>query len=427
MYSDLNVFSQIFANVAIVNGNVVKTSADSLVSGNDVATEQGIIENEAQTTTVSDCVCNCENVDVVVDCGTEAQTESRTDVNEIATTGSNVDGETENSHGTTLPDEESVITTGVTDSVSESNTVVTEPNTDGPNIGSEGTTAAANKPEESTTTTTTTAPPPLCSTPGLQAHETDCHAFYDCSTVGSSDGSLRLQTKFCAPNQAFNVEFSSCSRDISTCANDVVCLAKGGVADPAGNNSYYLCEPRLIGGGFHVFHVQCSENQIFYPVLGKCFLDFNNLGQQPYPVYPPYNWNQIEDIDIVKAELKVIKQHDKLKLKLEKEKIKAEKKLEKEAQKEAQRIAKEQEKLLKEQIKQESELFVCMAAGNFPSNLSDTVYYSCVVKKTKYKKVLMKCPLGSKFNSESGTCVADINAQNVMVTDDEGDDNDNDD
>lgn len=266
---------------------------------------------------------------------------------------------------------------------------------------------------------TTVAPPPVCSTSGVQAHESDCKQYYDCSLEGSLDGNLHLLSKSCPGKQAFNSELKRCSRDISYCSLPVQCLIKGGLPDATSNSSYYLCEPRLIGLGFRVFHVDCADNEIFYPELGKCYVDFNNL---PTQGFPPYNWNQIRDIDIVKAELKLLKDQDKLKLKQEKERKKAEEKAQKELEKEAKKKAKEQEKLNKEKVKQEAATFACAEEGNHPSVIGDNVYIACVTKKGKLKAVAMQCTYGATFDALTGTCINSLPNVNASISEEEDDD-----
>ncbi|XP_061396612.1 uncharacterized protein LOC133332245 [Musca vetustissima] len=402
----LGIYVVIVANIGIVNGNIVTTTLDPLVSDvepvvttepalsepvtSDDAGDLNTLEPVVTTTTaegVTECVCDCRNQGRECD---NTTTNPNADV-PAATTEANV----ENDASTTGPKEENNITS----------------------------------PPEATSTTA--PPPPPCNTPGVEVDPSDCRLYRDCTATGSADGSFHLLTKFCASNEAFNVKLGRCSRDISSCSNEVVCQVKGGVADPLSNTSYYLCEPRLIGGGFHVFHVQCSANQIFYPLLGKCFLDLENLPAVPvYPGFPPYYWNPIEDIDIVKAELKLIKEQDKLTLKLEKELLKAEKKRQKELQKEAEQRAKQEEKLKKELLKQESATFVCPQDGTYPSTVSETAYFVCVSKKDKSKVSVVQCPVGSKYNADIGFCAIDntlLNqALNNASVDDDDDDEDDD-
>ena len=162
-------------------------------------------------------------------------------------------------------------------------------------------------------TNTTALPPTACTNPGqLQRHELNCQQYYECSSQGSPIGSFHLLVKSCPEKQAFNVGLNRCSRDISDCTLPIQCGIKGGIADPASNSSYYYCEPRLVDAGFRVFHINCSSYELFYPQLGECYIDINNI---PTVNSPSLNWNQIRDYDIVKAERKLLKTQDKLKLK----------------------------------------------------------------------------------------------------------------
>ncbi|XP_075154451.1 mucin related 18B [Haematobia irritans] len=280
------------------------------------------------------------------------------------------------------------------------------------------TTTVANVEEETTVAVPTQ--PPMCSTPGVETDASNCHAYHLCSSVGFPDGNNHLVTKMCASNEAYSARFGRCARDISSCFPEDFCMVKGGFADALSNTSYYLCEPRLIGGGFHVFHVKCSPHQIFYPELGKCFLDLANLPQTGMPLHPSFTWNLFEDIDVVKAELKLIKEQDKQTLKLEKDRLKAEKKRQKEEQKLAEERAKEEEKLHKAMVKQESLTFVCPSQGAFPSSVSDSYYFMCLLKKDTLKAEVMHCPVGSKFNTVTGFCALDtLQVPNDSVSEDD--------
>lgn len=427
---------QILANISIVDGDLVATTTvDPLVSEDDVTTAwnesaakevtevpnvtpgEGDVEPETTESSRIQCVCDCN--DPNQECLTLDECLSKSNEIEAGNNGAASDSDAEVADSTT---ETIVETTEASGAESDVTTEVPKE--------AEVPTTESSITEETTTTTTTTQPPPppLCDIPGVQGDQADCHAYQECTSAGFSDGSNHLVTKFCASNEAFNVEFGRCSRDISSCPLvPVNCQIKGGVADPSSNTSYYLCEPRLLGGGFLIFHVQCSANQLFYPELGKCFIDVNNLPQAPYPAFPPYYWNQIEDIDIVKAEVKLIKEQDKVKLKAEKDRLKAEKKLQKEIQKQAEQRAKEEEKLKKELAKQESATFVCPHVGSFPSNVSDSIYYMCVTKKDKLKVAVMQCPVGSKFNADTGFCALDNSQATNRVGDDDDDDDDEDD
>lgn len=170
-------------------------------------------------------------------------------------------------------------------------------------------------------TNTASLAPLTCATPGQrQRHELNCQQYYECSSQGSPIGSFHLLIKSCPERQAFNVELNRCSRDISDCTLPIQCSVKGGIADPASNSSYYHCEPRLVDEGFRVFHINCGSYELYYPQLGKCFIDVNKI---PTQSSPSLNWNQIRDYDIVRAERKLLKAQDKLKLKQQKAQQKA--------------------------------------------------------------------------------------------------------
>uniref|UniRef100_A0A1I8MJM6 Chitin-binding type-2 domain-containing protein n=1 Tax=Musca domestica TaxID=7370 RepID=A0A1I8MJM6_MUSDO len=395
----LGIYVVIVANFGIVNGNVVTTTLDPWVSDVEPAVTTEPALNEPVTDEQPAEVPTTETpVETTPATSTESVTECVCDCRDQ---GRECDNTTTNPSGD-LP-------AATTEATAEN-----DPSTNVPKEETE-TTTPSNAEE---VTSTTAPPPPPCNTPGAEADPSDCRVYHDCTATGSADGGFHLLTKFCASNEAYSVKLGRCSRDISSCPNDVVCQVKGGVADPVSNTSYYLCEPRLIGGGFHVFHVQCSANQVFYPLLGKCFLDLENLPAAPaYPGFPPYYWNPFEDIDIVKAELKLIKEQDKLTLKLEKELLKAEKKRQKELQKEAELRAKQEEKLKKELLKQESATFVCPQDGTYPSTVSETAYFVCVSKKGKSKVSVVQCPVGSKFNADIGFCAIDQTLLNQALSD----------
>ncbi|XP_013118724.2 uncharacterized protein LOC106095863 [Stomoxys calcitrans] len=375
----------IYIAIVVVDGDIVKTTMDPLVGSNEVTTisdndndwsqQTGESSGEVTTPGNAECVCSC--IDQEQECLTPEEC-------------------------TAMSNEETTTTADV--SVEDTTTM-------------------------SSIVDTTTLPlpplPPTCAIPGVQPDVADCRAYHVCSSAGFSDGLPHLVTKFCSENEAFSVRFGRCSREISSCFANDFCIVKGGLPDPMSNTSYYLCEPRLVGGGFHIFHVKCSPHQIFYPELGKCFIDMANLPQQPISVFPPFTWNILEDIDVVKAELKLIKEQDKLKLKMEKELLKAEKKRQKELEKEAEQRAKEEEKLNKALAKQESLTFVCTTEGNFISSVSDRFYYACINKKGKFKVEAMQCPVGSKFNATTGLCTIDTlqvadKADSLSVEDDDG-------
>ncbi|XP_073834409.1 mucin related 18B [Musca autumnalis] len=436
----IGIYVVILANIGIVNGNVVTTTLDPLVSDADAVVTTEVAWNEDVTDVNPGDVNTAESVVTTTAPGAEDVTdENPGDVNtaepEVTTTTS--EGVTEcvcdcSAQGRECDNNTASPNADVPAATTEASGQNGSP-TNVPNEGTDTTTSSSSSSsssttQEVTTTTSTTAPPPPpCNTPGVEADPSDCRLYHDCTATGSADGSFHLLTKFCASNEAFNAKLRRCSRDISSCPNEVICQVKGGVADPASNTSYYLCEPRLIGGGFHVFHVQCSANQIFYPLLGKCYLDLENLPAAPvYPGFPPYYWNPFEDIDIVKAELKLIKEQDKLTLKLEKELLKAEKKRQKELQKEAEQKAKLEEKLKKELLKQESSTFVCPQDGNYPSTVSETAYFVCVSKKGKSKVTVVQCPVGSKFSSDVGFCVIDNTLLNQALNNSSLEDDDDD-
>ena len=369
--------------------------------------------NNEDTTPTS----NTENDDNIQT--TTALPEDVTTVNpneEDTTPISNTENDNNAQETTALPEEE--VTTENSnneDTTADSNIESGVNTTNGP----ETTTTQA----DSTAATTTTTPAPIaCTTPGQrQPHELDCHQYYECSSESSVDGSFHLLAKSCPEKQAFNVGLNRCSRDISDCTLPVQCSVKGSITDPASNASYYLCVPRLIGVGFRVFHIDCSSNELYYPLLGKCFIDLNNLPTQSFP--PPY-WNQIRDYDIVKAELKLLKEQDKLILKEQKAQRKAEEKLQKELEKEAKKRAKEEEKANKEKVKQEAATFVCAAEGNYPSAVSDRTYIACVNKKGNLKALAMQCAYGATFDAQSAVCVKDPAVDNSSISEEDDDDDD---
>ncbi|KAI8128343.1 hypothetical protein CVS40_2228 [Lucilia cuprina] len=360
---------------------------------NDSSSTETIVET---TTNQIECVCDCtaNGNQVSVGCSTQTPEVVMTETTQ------QTEENTSTNNDSTLPNTET------TKSTIEEETTETTTETN-----AEQTTA---KPE-----TTTTAAPPICSTPGIQANELNCQQYNDCSLEGSLDGSFHLLTKSCPEKQAFNIELNRCSRDISSCSLPIQCLVKGGIADPASNSSYYLCEPRVIGVGFRIFHIDCASHEIFYPELGKCFIDFNNLPSQDVPLF---GWNQIRDIDIVKAELKLLKEQDKLQLKLEKERLKAEEKLQKELEKEAKKKAKEEEKINKEKAKVQAASIVCVQEGNFASEIAENIYYACITKKGKLKPIPMQCGFGATFSAATGTCINSLANVNASVSDDEDDD-----
>ncbi|XP_065365050.1 uncharacterized protein LOC135958115 [Calliphora vicina] len=363
-------------------------------------------EPTIETTTANqiECICDCtaNGNQITLGCSTQSPDETT----ETGTT------ENSSNSDTTLPNAETTKPAGVAETATDSINIET---TSEANAEADTTIQSAAEPE-----TTTAAPPPICSVPGVQPHELDCQQYYDCSLEGSLDGSFHLLTKSCPKKQAFNIELNRCSRDISSCLSlPIQCLVKGGVADPAGNASYYLCEPRLVGVGFRIFHIDCASNEIFYPELGKCFLDFNNL---PTQSLPPFSWNQIRDIDIVKTELKLLREQDKLKLKQEKDRQKAEEKLQKELEKEAKKKAKEEEKANKEKAKQQAASIACLQEGNYASEIGENIYYSCITKKGKLKAIPMQCSYGATFNAEMGGCINSLTGVNTSVSDDDDDD-----
>ncbi|KAM7348116.1 mucin related 18B [Cochliomyia hominivorax] len=363
------------------------TEAVSEESNNDeVNITEANTESVTETSTnEADCICDCvvNGKKVIVGCKTQAPEQTQTET-------------TESGEGTT------VYSNNGKDAETTTLASVGEQTTEQSNVEVDTTTQTASEPEI-TTVTPPPPPPPVCHTPGVQAHESNCQQYYDCSLEGSQDGNFHLLTKFCPEKQAFNSELNRCSRDISSCSSlPIQCLIKGTLADPASNTSFYLCEPRIIGLGFRIFHIECAANEIFYPELGKCYVDFNNLPTENFPLY---NWNQITDIDIVKAELKLLKAQDKLKLKQEKAKQKAEEKLQKQLEKEAKKKAKEQEKINKEKAKQQAATFTCVQEGNYASEIGENVYYACVSKKGKLKAIGMQCSFGATFNPETGSCI----------------------
>ncbi|XP_037812467.1 uncharacterized protein LOC119604091 isoform X2 [Lucilia sericata] len=378
--------------------NPTESVTESANNAEDVQNTESIIETTTTTNRI-ECVCDCTAANgnqVTVGCSTQTpeviitETTQQTEEN----TSSNNDSTLPNSETTKSDIEEET-----TETTSESNA---EQTTDEPE-------------------TTTPAAPPVCSTPGIQANELNCQQYNDCSLEGSLDGSFHLLTKSCPEKQAFNIELNRCSRDISSCSLPIQCLVKGGVADPTSNSSYYLCEPRLIGAGFRIFHIDCASHEIFYPELGKCFVDFNNLPTQDVPLF---GWNQIRDIDIVKAELKLLKEQDKLQLKQEKERLKAEEKLQKELEKEAKKKAKEEEKINKEKAKLQAASIVCVQEGNYASEIAENIYYACITKKGKLKAIPMQCGFGATFNAETGTCINSLANLNASVSDNDDDDDD---
>uniref|UniRef100_A0A1A9ZB22 Chitin-binding type-2 domain-containing protein n=1 Tax=Glossina pallidipes TaxID=7398 RepID=A0A1A9ZB22_GLOPL len=204
------------------------------------------------------------------------------------------------------------------------------------------------EPEENVVETTTvsvvtTTELPTCSTPGLQAHETDCRLYYSCSALDSADGTLRLQTLSCGEDEAFNAAWGRCARDISSCPNEFACLAPGAFEDPLSNVSYYLCYSRLTLDGYLLYHVKCGSGEVFLPEIGKCFIDLSDFAN----AYLNYDWLQVHDVDVVKLEYEQYKTEAKLQMKLEKEKAKMEKKLQKELEKLAKKKAKEEAKAAK--------------------------------------------------------------------------------
>ncbi|KAL9882031.1 mucin related 18B [Glossina fuscipes fuscipes] len=204
------------------------------------------------------------------------------------------------------------------------------------------------EPEETVSETTTvsadtTTELPTCSTPGLQAHETDCRLYYSCSALDSADGTLRLQTLSCGEDEAFNAAWGRCARDIASCPNEFACLAPGAFEDPLSNASYYLCYSRLTLDGYLLYHVKCGSGEVFLPEIGKCFIDLSDFAN----AYLNYDWLQVHDIDVVKLEYEQYKTEAKLQIKLEKEKAKMEKKLQKELEKLAKKKAKEEAKAAK--------------------------------------------------------------------------------
>lgn len=165
----------------------------------------------------------------------------------------------------------------------------------------------------SITITINTSAPIVCTTIGQrQHHEFDCHKYYECSPPSSLNGSIHWLLRLCPAKQAFNAELNRCSRDISDCILPIQCTKKGGINDPASNSSYYHCEPRYIDKGFRVYHIDCSSYELFYPLLGKCYIDFRNI---PNRSALAENWYKNPDHYIVNGERKLLKAQDKLKLK----------------------------------------------------------------------------------------------------------------
>ncbi|TMW49114.1 hypothetical protein DOY81_005797 [Sarcophaga bullata] len=450
-----------------------ETTAEPVTTTQSPSVTESDIESTTETATEKiECVCDCVGNDgnqVKLDCTTQSPEESQTEPSsntengtatpeEVTTENSNNEETTPTSNTenddtiqttTALPEDVTTVNSNEEDTTTVSNaenddtaqdtTALPEEVTTENSNNKDTTTASntesgdntTNAPETTTTeadstaaTTTTTPAPIACTTPGQrQPHELDCHQYYECSSESSVDGSFHLLAKSCPEKQAFNVGLNRCSRDISDCTLPIQCSLKSSIADPASNSSYYLCVPRLIGVGFRVFHIDCSSNELYYPLLGKCFIDLNNLPTQSFP--PPI-WNQIRDYDIVKAELKLLKEQDKLILKEQKAQQKAEEKLQKELEKEAKKRAKEEEKANKEKVKQEAATFACSVEGNYPSAVSESTYIACVNKKGKLKALAMQCAYGATFDAQSAVCVNNPAVVNSSVSKEEHDDDEDD-
>uniref|UniRef100_A0A1A9W683 Chitin-binding type-2 domain-containing protein n=1 Tax=Glossina brevipalpis TaxID=37001 RepID=A0A1A9W683_9MUSC len=322
------------ANEEVNEGSVVEVN-----SNNDEAFEASVVEETSVNEEVSE-----DNVVEVNSNNAEASEASVPEVNSVTeevneeNSGNNEDNVVEENSG----NEEAP--TG-DDNDENENETETEAEAENNNQQEEDSVSDVNgQPELEETTTVgvdTTTELPACSTPGLQAHETDCGLYYSCSAV--ADGTLRLQTLSCGKDEAFNAAWGRCARDISSCPNDFACLAPGTFEDPLSNTSYYLCYKRLTLDGYLLYHVNCGSGEIYLPEIGKCFIDLSDFEN----AYLNYDWLQVHDIDVVKLEIEQYKAEAKLQMKLEKEKLKMEKKLQKELEKMAKKKAKEEAKALK--------------------------------------------------------------------------------
>lgn len=443
------------------NDDLVTSATESITESATESVTESVTASDTEETTESatetiECVCDCASNDgkqVKVDCTTQGPENSQTESlnnsksvtsppeedatensnDEVTTIASNTETDDTIQTTTASPDDTTTVnsiddeTTTTSNTENDDTTVLPEDATT-ESVNNEDTTTASNTESGDNTTNapeTTTPAPIACSTLGQrQAHELDCQQYYECSSEGSLDGSFQMLVKSCPEKQAFNVELNRCSRDISDCTLPIQCtINSGNIADPTSNSSYYICDRRLIGAGFRVFHVECSSNELYYPSIGKCFIDINNI---PTQHFPPPNW-EIRDYDIVKAEMKLLKEQDKLKLKLEKAKQKAEEKLQKQLEKEAKKRAKEQEKANKEKTKQEAAAFVCIEEGNHPSAVSKTTYIACINKKGKLKALAMQCGYGATFDAQLALCVNGPAAANSNESDEDNDDDDDDD
>lgn len=235
-----------------------------------------------------------------------------------------------------------------------------------------------------------------CSEPGVYAHESNCQLYLECSSTGPANGSLQLLTKSCPEREAFSSELNRCTRDISSCSVPVKCLSKGVIADPNTNTCYYLCQPRFTGSGFHIYHVHCEKNTIFYSWLGICLADIEYLFENGLP-----DLAENTDLNAVMADIRRMKNEYKAKIKKEKE----DKKSLKRVQKQTDHSAHSQESLRKESLTLEASRYKCETEGNFASQLGDNYYLSCIISNGKLIAVPHECSVGAKFNPATGSCV----------------------
>ncbi|XP_055845078.1 salivary glue protein Sgs-3 [Episyrphus balteatus] len=218
-------------------------------------------------------------------------------------------------------------------------TIEAEPTSSEPELNVETSSISSNPSTEATENPTETSSNPSevpsttitpCTEIGNFANPTNCRRYLSCT---GNTSNLISEDCECPEKTAFSPILGRCTRDLSPCLDEEpVCLRTSSIPNPNGEkSSYFWCVPSLLGG-FHKYQIQCSENEVFIPLIGRCWIATpqmgGGLGFGLINLVP-------SDRDIVRAEWKLLRKEIKEKIKAEK----LQKKLEEKAKARAEKLA----------------------------------------------------------------------------------------
>ncbi|KAL5277565.1 hypothetical protein ACFFRR_002657 [Megaselia abdita] len=183
-----------------------------------------------------------------------------------------------------------------------------------------------------------------CEKAGNTADPNDCRSYNTCS-ADPIDGSLKMTKNQCQENEAFNENFNTCSRDITSCNVGPECLVSGKQADPSSETAFFWCAENYNKNGFRKYHVQCRTNELFVQTYSDCVQDIS------LPFVPSVS---VSDEELAKVDNKLLNGIEKQRAKDEKRKKKEEEKLLKLEEKQKRKAAKEAEKAAQKAIKEQA-------------------------------------------------------------------------